>query len=32
MTYGQGMSAELVAMTTIAAADGFVCPYRPYTY
>ena len=26
MTYGQGMSAELVAMTTIAAADGFGMP------
>ncbi|WP_227515658.1 inorganic phosphate transporter [Acinetobacter qingfengensis] len=26
MTYGQGMSAELVAMTTIAAADGFGLP------
>ena len=26
MTYGQGMSAELVAMSTIAAADGFGLP------
>ena len=26
MTYGQGMSAELVAMSTIAAADGFGMP------
>ncbi|ESK57118.1 hypothetical protein F990_00592 [Acinetobacter tjernbergiae DSM 14971 = CIP 107465] len=26
MTYGQGMSAELVAMTTIAAADGLGMP------
>ncbi len=26
MTYAQGMSAELVAMTTIAAADGFGLP------
>ncbi|MFB2579236.1 MULTISPECIES: inorganic phosphate transporter [unclassified Acinetobacter] len=26
MTYGQGMSTELVAMTTIAAADGFGMP------
>ena len=26
MTYGQGMSAELVAMTTIPAADGFGLP------
>lgn len=26
MTYGQGMSAELIAMSTIAAADGFGMP------
>ena len=26
MTYGQGMSAELVAMSTIAAADGLGMP------
>jgi PiT family inorganic phosphate transporter len=26
MTYGQGMSAELVAMSTIAAADGLSMP------
>ena len=26
MTYGQGLSAELVAMSTIAAADGFGLP------
>lgn len=26
MTYGQGMSAELVAMSTIAAADGLAMP------